>query len=226
MNFQASRVEMRCAFFSVTMIAPRNAGTIVFRRARDPARAMVGLSARSCEPRVFGGGTMLIIRIAKAVMVAAMALHASLVVFGKVTDYAINFSFVRNVMSMDTILPSSTIGYRAIKVPALHHAAYAMIMTAEFVMAVLCWIGAARLAGASRASGAAFNRAKPFAVAGLLTGLLIWQVGFITIGGEWFGMWMSQTWNGVPSAFRLVMIVLGTLIFVALPDSDLEPAVK
>jgi predicted small integral membrane protein len=49
---------------------------------------------------------MLIIRIAKAVLVAAMALHASLVVFGNVTDYAINFSFVRNVMSMDTILPT------------------------------------------------------------------------------------------------------------------------
>ncbi|MBX9844986.1 MAG: DUF2165 domain-containing protein [Xanthobacteraceae bacterium] len=166
------------------------------------------------------------IRIAKVALVAAIALHASLVVFGNVTDSAINFSFVRNVMSMDTILPSSTIGYRAIKVPALHHAAYAMIIAAEFVTAVLCWIGAVRLVGALRPSGAAFNRAKSFAVAGLLVGLLVWQVGFITIGGEWFGMWMSPTWNGVPSAFRLVMIVLGTLIFVVLPDSDMEPAVK
>jgi predicted small integral membrane protein len=169
---------------------------------------------------------MLIIRIAKAALVAAIALHASLVVFGNVTDYAINFSFVRNVMSMDTILPSSTIGYRAIKAPALHHAAYAVIIAAELLTAILCWIGAARLVGALRVSGVAFNSAKPFAVAGLLMGLLLWQVGFITIGGEWFGMWMSQTWNGVPSAFRLVMIVLGTLIFVALPDSDLEPTAK
>ena len=24
---------------------------------------------------------------------------------------------------------------------------------------------------------------------------------FITIGGEWFGMWMSQQWNGAPDAF-------------------------
>jgi predicted small integral membrane protein len=174
----------------------------------------------------FWGGAMLIIRITKAALVAAIALHASLVVFGNVTDYAINFSFVRNVMSMNTILPSSTIGYRAITVPALHHAAYAMIIAAELLTAILCWIGAARLVGALRISGAAFNGAKSFAVAGLLVGLLIWQVGFITIGGEWFGMWMSQTWNGVPSAFRLVMIFLGTLIFVALPDSDLEPAVK
>jgi predicted small integral membrane protein len=169
---------------------------------------------------------MLIIRIAKAALVAAIALHASLVVFGNVTDYAINFSFVQHVMAMDTILPNSTIGYRAITVPALHHAAYVTIMAAELLTAILGWIGAVRLFGALRASGSAFNSAKPFAVAGLLMGLLIWQVGFITIGGEWFGMWMSQTWNGVPSAFRLVMIVFGTLIFVALPDNDLEPAVK
>lgn len=52
---------------------------------------------------------MLIIRIATATLVAAAALHVSLVVFGSVTEDAINFSFVRNVMSMDTILPSSTI---------------------------------------------------------------------------------------------------------------------
>ena len=174
----------------------------------------------------WGGGAMLIIRIAKTALVAAIALHASLVVFGNVTDYAINFSFVQHVMVMDTILPNSSIGYRAITVPALHHAAYVMIIAVELLAAILCWIGAVRLFGARRTSGVAFNGTKNFAVAGLLVGLLTWQVGFITIGGEWFGMWMSQTWNGVPSAFRLAMIVLGTLIFVALPDGDLEPAAK
>src|SRR5262245_22639432 len=129
-------------------------------------------------------------------------------------------------MVMDSIMPNSTVGYRAITVPALRHAAYAMIIAAELLMALLCWIGAVRLFRALRAGGPAFNGAKSFAVGGLLVGLLVWQVGFITVAGEWFGMWMSQTGNGVPSAFRLVMIVLRTLIFVALPDSNLEPAAK
>ena len=175
--------------------------------------------------RTFWGGTMLIIRIAKAALVAAIALHASLAVFGNVTDYAINFTFVQHVLSMDTILPNSTIRYRAITTPALHHAAYAMIIAGRAADGhpVLDRRGAARRRVAARAAPCS-TAAKPFAVAGLLMGLLTWQVGFITIGGEWFGMWMSQTWNGVPSAFRLVMIVLGTLIFVALPDSDLQPA--
>jgi predicted small integral membrane protein len=58
------------------------------------------------------------------------------------------------------------------------------------------------------------------AVAGLTLGLMLWQVGFIAIGGEWFGMWMSQQWNGIPSAFRYLVMSLGVLIFVALPDAE------
>jgi predicted small integral membrane protein len=117
---------------------------------------------------------------------------------------------------------SATIRYRAITSPALQQAAYALIIAADILTALLCWIGAGHLLARLRAGAAAFNGAKGFAVAGLLLGLLVWQVGFISIAGEWFGMWMSQTWNGIPSAFRLVAILLGTLIFVALPDGEVE----
>jgi predicted small integral membrane protein len=163
---------------------------------------------------------MVAVRIAKIVLVAAAALHASLVAFGNITDYGTNFSFVQHVLSMDTIFPRATIGYRAITNPALHHLAYILIIAAEMLTAGLCWIGAWRLFALRCAGAPAFNRAKAFAVAGLLMGLLVWQVGFMTIAGEWFGMWMSKDWNGIPSAFRLVMIFLGILIFVALPDSE------
>jgi predicted small integral membrane protein len=66
---------------------------------------------------------MLAIRIAKAALVAAVALLASLVSFGNLTDYGTNFAFVQHVLSMDTIYPFSTIRYRAITNPALHHVA-------------------------------------------------------------------------------------------------------
>jgi predicted small integral membrane protein len=165
---------------------------------------------------------MIAIRVAKVVLVAAAALHASLVAFGNITDYGTNFSFVQHVLSMDTIFPHSRIGYRTITNPVMHHLAYALIIAAEMLTAVLCWIGAGHLLTRLRTDAAAFNGAKTFAVAGLLMGLLVWQLGFMTIAGEWFGMWMSQTWNGLPSAFRLVMIFLGILIFVALPDRELD----
>ena len=75
----------------------------------------------------------------------------------------------------------------------------------------------------SRGHAGAFNRAKAFAVCGLTLGFLTWQFGFMTVGGEWFGMWMSSQWNGVPSAFRFVMVIIAVLIFVAMPDSEVGP---
>jgi predicted small integral membrane protein len=165
---------------------------------------------------------MIVIRLVKAALVAAIALLVSLVAFGNLTDYGTNFAFVQHVMSMDTIYPFSTIRYRAISAPALHHAAYALIITVEVIMALLCWIGAVLLALQIRADAGVFNRAKTFAIAGLAVGFLLWQVGFMSIGGEWFGMWQSQQWNGVPSAFRFVMTIIAVLIFVALPDQNVE----
>jgi predicted small integral membrane protein len=44
----------------------------------------------------------------------------------------------------------------------------------------------------------------------------------MSIGGEWFGMWQSQTWNGVASAARIFMMFIAVLIFVSLPDGELE----
>jgi predicted small integral membrane protein len=164
---------------------------------------------------------MLIPRLAKIAMVASIAAFASLVVLGNITDYGTNFEFVRHVLAMDTIRPGSTIGSRAITNPALHHAAYAVIIAAEALTAALCWIGALRLLYSLRAGAPAFNRAKACAVAGLTLGFLTWQLGFMTIGGEWFAMWMSPQWNGVPSAFRFVMVIVAVLIFVVMRDEQL-----
>jgi predicted small integral membrane protein len=165
---------------------------------------------------------MIAIRAAKVVVVAAIALFASLVAFGNLTDYGTNFLFVQHVLSMDTVFEFSTIKYRAITSPALHHAAYAVIIATEVAIALLCWIGAFALLRRLRAAAADFNRAKTFAVIGLTLGFLLWQAGFMSIGGEWFGMWQSQQWNGVPSAFRFAIVILGVLIFVAMPDGEIE----
>ena len=122
---------------------------------------------------------------------------------------------------MDTIFPTATIAYRAITHPVLQQAAYLIIIAAEAAVAALCWLGAYRLVRALRSDGRAFNRAKPVAVAGLTLGILLWQTGFITIAGEWFGMWMSHQWNGVPDAFRIAMILYAGLIFLAMRDGEL-----
>jgi predicted small integral membrane protein len=164
---------------------------------------------------------MIVIRIAKVAMVAAIALFATLVAFGNLTDYGTNLAFVQHVLAMDTIFERSAIRYRAITNPELQTAAYVIIIVTEALTAALCWIGAVVLLRRLRADARAFNRAKGFAVAGLTLGFLLWQVGFMSIGGEWFGMWQSQSWNGVPSAFRFTMVIVAVLIFLVLPDDEI-----
>ena len=146
---------------------------------------------------------MTIVRTSKSILVAAVALWVSLVAFGNITDYGTNLAFVNHVLSMDTVFPDTTILYRAIASPALHHAAYLLIIMSEVLAALLCWIGAVQMFRTISAP-AAFIGAKNLAVIGLTTCLLIWLVGFIAIGGEWFGMWMSTQWNGIESCFPLL----------------------
>ena len=160
---------------------------------------------------------IMIVRASKSILVAAVALWVSLVAFGNITDYGTNLAFVNHVLSMDTVFPDTTIRYRAIENLALHHAAYLLIIVAETLAAILCWVGAIRMFRTIPAP-AAFARSKDAAVIGLTTCLLIWLVGFIAIGGESFGMWMSTQWNGIESAFRFSALILGILIFVVLPE--------
>lgn len=166
---------------------------------------------------------MLAIRIAKIALVAAIALFATLTAFGNLTDYGTNLAFVQHVLAMDSIFPDSRIAYRAVTGPALQHVAYTLIILAEVGTALLCWIGAGAMLSRLYSGAQAFHRAKTFAVYGLTLGFLLWQVGFMSIGGEWFGMWQSQHWNGVPSAFRFAVVIIAVLIFVSIRDDDIEP---
>src|SRR4051812_21734426 len=120
---------------------------------------------------------MLVLRASKMMAVAAIALLVSLVAFGNLTDYDTNFAFVQHVLLMDTIVPNATIHDRAITSPALHHAAYALIIAAEILTAALCWIGSVLLFRHVTDTGPGFNRAKRTAITGLSVGVCLWQVG-------------------------------------------------
>lgn len=158
------------------------------------------------------------VRLAKSVSVLAMAFYATLVAFGNITDYGSNFAFVQHVMSMDTVFPDTTIRWRAITGASWHHAAYIAIILAESLVALLAWVGGVRMLRALRQDALAFHRSKSVAIWALLSGFCVWQVGFMSIGGEWFGMWMSSAWNGIDSAFRIFITMLGVMIFVSLRD--------
>ena len=95
-----------------------------------------------------------------------------------------------------------------------------LIIAAEAATGILCSIGAFRMLGAIRNGAASSNHAKNPAVIGLTLGSVIWLGGFMAIGGEWFGMWMSGQWNGVESVFRFAALILIVLLYVTIPDRE------
>lgn len=159
-------------------------------------------------------------RLSKVALLATIALWLALVAFGNLTDYGSNLAFVQHVLAMDSIFPGAAIHYRAIHAPLLQHAAYVLIIAAETLAAVLCGAGAWRMWCARRMPAATFQRAMRPAVAGLTLGVLLWLGGFMAIGGEWFGMWMSTQWNGLAGAFRFVVVLLAALLYLGQRDAE------
>lgn len=163
----------------------------------------------------------MVARTAKVLLVLLIGLFSLLVGVDNIIDYGTNYAFVQHVMSMDTVFPSSTLTWRAITSPALHHATYALIIAAELMTGALCVLGARRLWQRRAAPAASFNAAKDVAVAGLVTGFALWLFGFMTVGGEWFQMWQSQTWNGQEAAFRFIGCIGLVLIFLSQKDDEI-----
>jgi predicted small integral membrane protein len=159
------------------------------------------------------------LRLAKIALVFAVALFYALVVLNNLTDYDSNYQFVRHVLMMDTTFPGNRGMWRALNQPAVHTLAYISLIAWEILALALCAWGGSRLVRAWHADAATFNREKRMAILGLALGMLEWFVGFIAVGGEWFLMWQSKTWNGEEAAFR-VFVVLGiVLLLVIQPDT-------
>ena len=157
-------------------------------------------------------------RWSKILLLAATGFFFLLVVFNNTTDFDSNYQFVRHILSMDTTFPNNRGLWRAIHSPFLHHLFYLGIIAWEALNAILCFSASLALFRTRHASAQAFAQAKSLGTAALTAGMLLWLVAFITIGGEWFLMWQSPTWNGQEAAFRMFLIEAAILIYLHLPE--------
>lgn len=160
------------------------------------------------------------LRLAKISLVFAVALFYTFVVFNNLADYHSNFQLIRHVLMMDSTFPGNNGMWRAINRPALHTIFYISIILWEAITMMLCWWGGLRLLKSLDANGKTFREAGTVAIAGLTLSLLMWLVAFLSIGGEWFLMWQSKTWNGQEAALRMFTVVGIVLLFVAQRESE------
>ncbi len=137
--------------------------------------------------------------LAALLLTATIALYMALVAFGNITDFGTNQQFVRHVLAMDTTFKDEDLMWRAITNQGLQDAAYVAIIVWETVAALVLiygsWLWARRDAA----------RARRMSTYGLLMVMLLFGAGFIAIGGEWFSMWQSKSWNGLDAATRIFL---------------------
>ena len=126
------------------------------------------------------------LRVSKAVLVLAIALFYTILVFNNITDYGSNYEFVRHVLMMDSTFPGNHGMWRAVHSPLVHTVFYIGIIAWESVTMLLCWWAGVRLLKSYRADGAHFAAAQNVAVIALTTSLLMWLVAFLDVGGNGF----------------------------------------
>jgi predicted small integral membrane protein len=165
----------------------------------------------------------MITRAAKTLLLAGIALYYTLVVFNNLTDFDSNCQFVSHVLAMDSTFPGNNGMWRALPSSAWAHLFYCAIIAWEIATTILLWWGVVRLARSLRHSAAVFNAAKRVPIVALTLSMLMWLVAFLSVGGEWFLMWQSHTWNGKADAFQMFTVVGLVLLITLQPDAEGQP---
>lgn len=158
------------------------------------------------------------VRVSKCLLLFSVAFFYTLVVFNNTTDYNSNYQFVRHVLQMDSTFPGNHGMWRALNQPAIHTIFYLSVILWEIITAILCWWGGVIMVRALKLSAGEFIRAKRPGVVALTLGMLMWSVAFLSVGGEWFLMWQSRTWNGQDAAFRMFVVLGVVLIYLVTPE--------
>ncbi|MFJ3232406.1 DUF2165 domain-containing protein [Streptomyces sp. NPDC086787] len=156
------------------------------------------------------------LNLAATLLTAAVALYIGLVALGNITDFGTNQQFVQHVLAMDTTFKDDDLMWRAISNKGLQNAAYLAIIVWETVAALVLtagtWFWVRRDHGLAR-------RLSTY---GLLMLVLLFGAGFMAIGGEWFAMWQSKTWNGLDAATRVLVLTGIALVVVQLSERSAE----
>lgn len=152
------------------------------------------------------------IRAVVAALAGITGLQMVFIALGNITDFGTNQAFVIHVLAMDTTFKSPNTMWRAITSTGVADAAYIAIIAWEAIAAVVLLSAfVAWLRG--RTTGA-----RQLSIIGWLMWLLLFGLGFIVIGGEWFEMWESSKWNGLQPALQNLIIASVALILAALAE--------
>lgn len=148
--------------------------------------------------------------IASAVLTGAVGFNLLIIGTNNILDYGSNREMIKHVMLMDTTFPDNKLMWRAVQSDFIQTIIYISIILTELTASILCLIGSWKIFKHKD-----FN----FAYYGLTIGMMIWFFVIITLGGEWFLMWQSETWNAMNAGLRYFTISALVLIYITIVDN-------
>jgi predicted small integral membrane protein len=165
------------------------------------------------------GSIWRVARAASSMFVLMVGFYYLMVAFDNITNplnpNASNWPFVQGVLSGDGVPGNSGFEWRFIHQPWIHGLFYLGIILGESCAGVL--LLTAGILGIRRAADPLkWSSAQRLSFVGGLVGLLIFFTGFITIGGNWFIMFLNAKWNGLEPAFQNSTMTICMLLFVSL----------
>ena len=131
------------------------------------------------------------IELSQAILVLSYGLVMAVIVLNNITENDVTQT--AHVMSMDDI-PSTPLQGRAITKEWVHWLGYYLITATEAATSILCILGAGFLF---------FQGTNDVAIAGLTLAVLLFFLVFRGVAGQYFKMWASKNWNGLPDAFQM-----------------------
>ncbi|WP_244232609.1 DUF2165 family protein [Methylacidiphilum caldifontis] len=153
------------------------------------------------------------IRLSKMIILLFFSFYFLLIALNNILDYQANFQFVQHILLMDSIDKVSPLHSRAWKSPNFHGFVYTLLIGWEAICGLVLFLGTAALFKNLFRSKEEFQQAKRWGSIGLFLGLCGWLFFFILGGGEWFQMWRSTSFNALPQAFRMAILILLFLSF-------------
>lgn len=165
------------------------------------------------------GSTWRVARAASSLFVLMVGFYYFMVAFDNISNpinpNASNWPFVQGVLSGDGVPANSGFEWRFIHQQWIQSLFYLGIIVGESCAGVL--LLTAGILGIVRAHDPLqWGFVQRFSFVGGLVGLLVFFTGFITVGGNWFIMFLNSKWNGLEPAFQNSTMTICMLLFVSL----------
>lgn len=154
-----------------------------------------------------------ILRITASSLVLMTAAYYLVVAFDNITNPDSNWPFVRGVLAENGVAAGSGFEWRAIDAQWFHVVAFVGVIIFETLTGLLLAYAAYRGLRANE-DRAAWAHAQRSTFLGMTSGLLVFFLGFITIGGNWFVMYLNSKWNGLDPAFQNSVMTMFMAVFV------------